>query len=219
MRGCTLEYRRTRDPRSTVLEMDTTATGTRLSTTTEPAAGVEVGTIWDIDPSHSVVEFSIKHMMFTTVRGRFRKVRGEIHCPDESDPTRASVSAEIDAASIDTGDEGRDAHLRGADFLDVQRYPTITFNSVRIEHSGEQDQYRVHGRLTIRDVTRDIELNTTFNGRGRNPFGKTVAGFTAETSLNRRDYGLNWTAALESGGLLVGDKIDVSIEVQAIKRE
>jgi polyisoprenoid-binding protein YceI len=199
--------------------MDITATGTRLTTTAEPAAGAQVETIWDIDPAHSLVEFSVKHMMFTTVRGRFRKVRGEIRCPDESDPTRASVSAQIEAASIDTADEGRDAHLRGPDFLDVQRYPTITFDSTRIERSGAQDQYRVYGRLTIRDVTREIELNTTFNGRGRNPYGKTVAGFTAETSLNRRDFGITWNAALESGGLLVGDKVDVSIEVQAVKRE
>jgi polyisoprenoid-binding protein YceI len=199
--------------------MDTTATGIRLSTTAEPTAGAQVGTIWDIDPAHSVVEFSVKHMMFTTVRGRFRNMRGEIHCPDESDPTRASVTAEIDAGSIDTADEGRDAHLRGPDFLDVERYPNITFRSTRIERTGAQEQYRMHGDLTIRDTTREVALDTTFNGRGRNPFGKEVAGFTAETTLNRRDYGLNWNAALESGGLLVGDKVNVSIEVQAVKRE
>jgi polyisoprenoid-binding protein YceI len=166
-----------------------------------------------------LVEFSVKHMMFTTVRGRFRRLRGEIRCPDESDPTRASVTAEIDAGSIDTGDETRDAHLRGPDFLDVQNHPTIRFNSTRIEGSGAQDQYRIYGDLSIRGTTREVVLETSFNGRGRNPFGKQVAGFTAETTLNRRDYGLNWNAALESGGLLVGDKVHVLIEVQAVKRE
>jgi polyisoprenoid-binding protein YceI len=188
--------------------------------TLDPAASRDVGaTTWDIDPSHSLVEFSVKHMMFTTVRGRFKKLRGTVLCPDESDPTQASVEAEIDASSIDTGDASRDAHLRGPDFLDVEHYPNITFKSRRIERMGMQDEFRVHGDLTVRGTTREVALDTSYNGRGKNPFGKEVAGFTAETTLNRKDFGLNWNAALESGGLLVGDQVSVLIEVQAVKRE
>jgi polyisoprenoid-binding protein YceI len=197
--------------------MDTT--GTRLTTTAEPETDTAaVTTIWDIDPAHSLLEFSVKHMMFTTVKGRFKTLRGAIVCPDESAPARASVEAEIDAASIDTGDATRDAHLRGADFLDVEHYPTIVFRSTHIDRTGTQDEFRVHGDLTVRGITREVVLDTTFNGRGRNPWGKEVAGFTAETTLNRRDFGLNWNAALESGGLLVGDKVEVAIEIQAVKR-
>jgi polyisoprenoid-binding protein YceI len=192
-----------------------TMTGTRLNTAAEPDAGA---TIWEIDPSHSLIEFSVKHMMFTTVRGRFKKLRGTIVCPDESDPTRASVEAEIDASSVDTGDENRDAHLRGPDFLDVEKYPNITFNSTYIERGGGQDEFRVHGDLTVRGTTHEVVLDTSYNGRGKNPFGKEVAGFTAETTLNRKDFGINWNAALESGGLLVGDKVNVLIEVQAVKK-
>jgi polyisoprenoid-binding protein YceI len=158
-------------------------------------------------------------MMFTTVRGRFKKLNGTIVCPDESDPTRASVEAEIDASSIDTGDENRDAHLRGADFLDVANYPKITFKSTRIQRAGAQDQFQVYGDLTVRGTTREVVLDTSYNGRGKNPFGKEVAGFTAETTINRQDFGLNWNAALESGGLLVGDKVNVLIEVQAVKKD
>jgi polyisoprenoid-binding protein YceI len=155
-------------------------------------------------------------MMFTTVKGRFTSVRGLIHCADEADPSCASVEAEIDAASIDTGDEQRDAHLRSAEFLDVERYPTITFTSTRVERVSADD-LRVIGNLTIRGVTRDGILATTFNGRGKNPPGREVAGFTAATEINRKDFGLTWNVALETGGLLVGDKLDVLIEIQAVK--
>jgi polyisoprenoid-binding protein YceI len=192
------------------------ARGTRLSTEIPPETGRH--TVWDIDSAHTLVEFSVKHMMFTTVKGRFSEVRGTITCPDEADPSCASVEATLDTASINTGDEKRDAHLRSADFLDVEHYPTITFKSTRVERAG-QDEMRVIGDLTIRGVTHQVALATTYNGRGKNPWGKDVAGFTAETQLNRKDYGLQWNVALESGGLLVGDKLNVLIEVQAIKQE
>jgi polyisoprenoid-binding protein YceI len=192
------------------------ARGTRLSTDIPPETGKQ--TVWEIDAAHSLIEFSVKHMMFTTVKGRFSEVRGTITCPDEADPSCASVEATIDTASIDTGDEKRDAHLRSADFLDVEHYPTITFKSTRVERAG-QDEMRVIGDLTIRGVTHQIALATTYNGRGKNPWGKDVAGFTAETQLNRKDFGLQWNVALESGGLLVGDKLNVLIEVQAIKQD
>ena len=193
-------------------------TGTRL-TTTATAEHQLTATSWQIDPAHSLIEFSVKHMMFTTVRGRFNKLSGTIVCPDESDPTKATVEAAIDAASIDTADESRDAHLRSADFLDVLQYPTITFKSTRIERAENENEFRVYGDLSVRGTTREVVLDTSFNGRGKNPFGKEVAGFTAETTLNRRDFGLNWNAALESGGLLVGDKVNVLIEIQAVRQE
>lgn len=193
-----------------------TATGTRLTTDGVPEAGTR--SLWEIDPKHSLVEFSVKHMMFTTVKGRFTDVRGTITCADEADPSLASVNAQIGATSIDTGDPDRDAHLRGADFLDVEKYPSITFKSTRVERRSE-GQFRVIGDLTIRDVTREVALETTYNGRGMGPWGKEVAGFTAETSINRKDFGLKWNVALESGGLLVGDKINVLLEIQAIKQD
>jgi polyisoprenoid-binding protein YceI len=191
-----------------------TATGTRLSTDVQPRAGQ--CTVWDIDPKHTLVEFGVKHMMFTTVKGRFTGVRGTINCADEADASRASVEAEIDAASVNTGEEQRDVHLRSAEFLDAERYPTMTFKSTRVERQ-DAERLRVLGDLTIRGVTHEVVLETTFNGMGKNPRGQEVAGFTAETTINRKDFGLTWNAALESGGLLVGDKLEILIEVQAVR--
>ena len=192
-----------------------TATGTRLSTEVQPRAGQ--CTVWEIDPKHTLVEFGVKHMMFTTVKGRFTGLRGTINCADEADAARASVEAEIDAASVDTGEEQRDAHLRSAEFLDAERHPTMTFNSTGVERL-DSERLRVVGDLTIRGVTREVALETTFNGMGKNPYGQEVAGFTAETTINRKEFGLTWNAALESGGLLVGDKLEILIEVQAIRK-
>jgi polyisoprenoid-binding protein YceI len=191
------------------------STGTLLAVEETPAAGKQ--STWEIDPKHSLVEFAVRHMMFTTVRGRFKGIRGTIRCDDEADVSRASVNASIDAASIDTGDADRDAHLRSAEFLDVERYPTITFESQRVERVAE-NQLRVVGDLTVRGVTRKVELATTYNGRGKNPWGQEVAGFTATTKINRKDFGLTWNVALESGGFLVGDTLDVLVEVQAVKQ-
>lgn len=194
--------------------MATEMTGTRLTTEAPPETGAQ--SIWAIDPAHSLVQFAVKHMMFTTVRGSFTDVSGTITCPDEADPSCASVEATIKAASITTGDANRDNHLRSADFLDVEHYPDITFKSTSVELIGG-DELLVTGNLTIRNVTHEVGLHTTYNGRGTNPWGKEVTGFTAETRINRKDYGLNWNAALESGGLLVGDKLDILIEIQAVK--
>jgi polyisoprenoid-binding protein YceI len=191
-----------------------TATATRLSTDVEPRAGQ--CTVWEIDPKHTLVEFGVKHMMFTTVKGRFTGVRGTINCADEADASSASVEAEIDAASVNTADEQRDAHLRSDEFLDAERYPTLTFKSTAVERV-DKERLRVIGDLTIRGVTREVALDTSFNGTGKNPYGKEVAGFTAETTINRKDFGLTWNAALESGGLLVGDKLEILIEVQAVR--
>ena len=180
------------------------------------APQVEKTTIWQIDPAHTVVEFAVKHMMFATVKGRLGSVHGTI-VDDAADPSRSSVEVEIDAASIDTREEKRDAHLRSPDFLDVQNYPTITFKSSRVERTG-QDRLRVIGDLTIHGTTREVVLDTTINGRGTNPFGLEVAGFTAETTINRRDFGLTWNMALETGGVLVGDTVKILLEVEAVKQ-
>ena len=172
---------------------------------------------WAIDAAHSLVEFSVKHMMFTTVKGRFTGLTGAIVL-DEADPTRSSVEATIDAATVVTGDEKRDGHLRTPDFLDVATYPQITFKSTSVERGKGADRLRVHGALTIHGVSRPVTLETTLNGQGKNPWGKTVAGFTAETEINRKDFGLSWNAALETGGVLVGDTVKILLEIQAAQQ-
>lgn len=171
-------------------------------------------TTWNIDPAHTTVEFSVKHLMISTVRGHFGAVTGTIVL-DEQNPAASSVTAEIDVTSIDTRTEQRDAHLRSADFFDVDTYPTIRFQSTRIEkHAGHYD---VRGQLTIRDVTREVVLHTTDEGRGGDPWGGQRAAFSATTTIDRREFGLAWNQALETGGVLVGNDIKVSLEVQAVK--
>ena len=188
-------------------------TGQAGATTATRATGV---TRWEIDPAHTLVEFSAKHMMVTTVRGRFAGVKGTIVL-DEGDPSKSSVTAEIDASTLDTRTEQRDNHLRSADFLHVEQHPQITFKSTKIEHA-RGDHYKVTGDLTIRGTTRPVTLDTTLNGQGKTPFGTEVVGFSAETSINRKDWGLNWNVALEAGGFLVGDTIKITLEVEAVKQ-
>ncbi|HWE60456.1 MAG TPA: YceI family protein [Chloroflexota bacterium] len=173
-------------------------------------------TTWVIDPAHSLVEFSVRHMMFTTVKGRFGKIEGTI-VEDNADPSRSSVNVTIEAESIDTRDDRRDTHLRSADFLHIDEHSTITFKSTRVEPKGNE-HFLVHGDLTIRGATRPVTLDVTRNGTGTNPFGMTVAGFTAETKINRKDFGLVWNMGLETGGVLVGDEVKILIEVQAAKQ-
>jgi polyisoprenoid-binding protein YceI len=171
-------------------------------------------TTWQIDPSHSLVEFSVRHMMFSTVKGRFTGLQGTI-VDVADDPTQSSVEVSIDVSSVNTGDDGRDGHLRSADFFNVEQYPTIRFTSRRIE--GSRDQFTVTGELTINGITREVALDATFNGVATNPFGKTVAGFSAEAKINRKDWGLNWNAPLEAGGVLVSDQVKLNLEVQAAR--
>jgi polyisoprenoid-binding protein YceI len=168
---------------------------------------------WTIDPAHTLVEFSGKHMIFTTVKGRFRDVQGRLAI-DAADPARSSVEVEIQASSIDSGVEQRDGHLRSPDFLDVERYPTIGFTSRRVEPVGA-DRVRVLGDLTIRGTTRPVALDVRYEGLGTNPWGKEVVGFSATTEFNRKDFGLTWNVALEAGGFLVGEQVKVHLEVQA----
>lgn len=173
-------------------------------------------TTWTFDPAHTLVEFSAKHMMFTTVKGRFTSVRGTI-VDVADDPTRSSVEVEIDAASVTTGDPQRDGHLKSADFLDVANFPTLTFRSRRVE--GTHERFRVIGDLTIRGTTHEVTLEAELQGTGVNPWGKTVAGFSASTEINRKDFGLTWNVALETGGVLVSDRVKLDIEVEALRQD
>lgn len=177
-------------------------------------------TTWKIDPAHTSVEFSVKHMMFTTVRGRFRDVQGEV-VADPENPENSSVEVEIEASTIDTGVDDRDAHLRSADFLDADNHPTITFRSKRVEgaHAEEGDRFRVIGDLTIRGETREIALDAEFQGVGTDPWGAQRAGFEAKGELDRHDFGLRWNQALETGGVLVGNKLKLQLTVQAVEQQ
>jgi polyisoprenoid-binding protein YceI len=171
---------------------------------------------WHIDPAHSHIQFSVRHMMISTVRGRFERFTGTIEA-DEQDPTRSRVEVQIDAASIDTRTPQRDADLRGPNFLDVEKYPTITFKSKRIERL-DATHGRIIGDLTIRGVTKEVVLDVEYAGQAKSPWGTISAGFSARTKINRKDWGLTWNVALETGGVLVGDEITVEIEVELVKQ-
>jgi polyisoprenoid-binding protein YceI len=175
----------------------------------------ETTTTWQIDPAHTDVAFEVKHLMISKVRGRFGAVTGTIHL-DPADLTASSVVAEIDVTSISTGQEQRDGHLRSADFFDVEKYPSITFRSTRVESAGD-DRYRVTGDLTIRDVTREVVLDTVDEGRGGDPWGGQRAGFSATLKVDRRDFGLTYNQVLEAGGVMVGNDIKINLDVQAVK--
>jgi polyisoprenoid-binding protein YceI len=178
------------------------------------AQPVALGT-WQIDPKHSSAEFAVRHMMVTTVKGHITGIEGTIEA-DEADPTRSTVRASLDVATIETRDPQRDAHLRSADFFDVEEFPKVTFESTRIEPAG--DRYRVVGNLTLHGVTREIVLDTSLEGRQRDPWGSERAGFSAQTVIDRRDFGLTWNQALEAGAVLVGNDVRISIEVEAVRQ-
>jgi len=155
-------------------------------------------------------------MMISTVRGRFNRFSGTVEA-DENNPTNAQVQVEIDVPSIDTGDEKRDAHLRSPDFFNAEEYPTMTFKSSRIDQLDDRHG-RLHGDLTIRDVTRPVVLDVEYAGMAKSPWGTTSAGFSAETRINRKDWGLNWNVALETGGWLVSDEIRISVDVELVQQ-
>jgi len=171
---------------------------------------------WNIDAVHSGIGFSIRHMVVSKVRGRFARYSGNLVLDDDGDLTKSAVEATIDVSSIDTGVPQRDTHLRSADFFEVERFPEMKFRSTRIEKvSGER--YRVTGDLTVRDITREIVLDVEHGGRAKDPWGNERTGFIATTTLDRKDFGLHWTQLLETGGVLVGDRVDIELEVQAVK--
>lgn len=172
--------------------------------------------IWEIDPGHAQIEFAVRHLMVSTVRGRFTDVQGWIRM-DEAQPERSSVRVVIGAGSLDTRVKERDDHLRSVDFLEVARFPTITFNSTAVEARGV-DHFAITGNLTIRGVTRQVVLDAEFAGIVNDPWGGTRAGFSATTKINRKDFGLTWNVALETGGVVVGDEVKISLEFEAIKQ-
>lgn len=173
-------------------------------------------TVWALDPAHTQIEFAVKHMMFTTVRGRFSSFEGEVRL-DEARPDDSSVEVTIEVESIDTGVAQRDAHLRSGDFFDVATFPQMRFRSTRVDGSLADDSpLTVTGELTIRDVTREIVLEGTYDGTGTDPWGGTRSGFTAHAVIDRRDFGLTWNQALEAGGVLVGNDVKISLQVQAV---
>jgi polyisoprenoid-binding protein YceI len=175
-------------------------------------------TTWNIDAAHSLVEFSAKHMMITTVKGRFGDVKGTITI-DEAHPDNSSAEVEFVASSLDTRSKERDQHLHSADFLDVEHFPTVSFKSRRVEgaRATPGSEFRVIGDLTIRDVTREVTLDATFEGEGKDPWGGTRVSFSATTKIDRRNFGLTWNAALEAGGVLVSNEIKIEIEAQAVR--
>jgi polyisoprenoid-binding protein YceI len=178
-------------------------------------ASADTRTTWTIDPSHSTVEFVAKHMMITTVKGRFAELEGTI-VADEANIGDSTVEVTMRAASLDTRSEQRDAHLRSPDFLDVETYPTVNFRSTRIE--GTKDEFQLTGDLTIRGVTRPITLDVTFEGEGKDPWGGTRASFSAKGKFDRRDFGLTWNVALETGGILVSNEVKINIEAQVVQQ-
>ena len=169
---------------------------------------------WDIDPTHSGVHFSVRHMVVAKVRGRFTAFGGTIAF-DESAPERSSVDVRIETASVDTGVPQRDGHLRSPDFFDVENFPAITFQSRRVEKTAEG--FRVTGELTVRDTTRQVVLPVEYAGRTRDPWGGERAGFSARLTIDRKDFGLTWNQLLETGGVAVGDKVEIELEVEAVK--
>lgn len=167
------------------------------------------------DSDHSSLHFSVLHMVVARVRGRFARWACTIQMDGQA-PARSSVTARVEAASIDTGVADRDAHLRSADFLDAERFPAIVFKSKRVE-TTDRRRFHVVGDLTLRDVTRELALEVQYAGSVKDPRGDLRSGFSASASLDRRDFGLTWNEVLEAGGVLVGDRIDIQIEVEAIR--
>jgi polyisoprenoid-binding protein YceI len=179
---------------------------------TAPAANAT--NTWKLDPSHTTVEFSAKHMMFTTVKGRLGEVDGTIDINGDS-PASAVVNVTMKAASIDTRNEQRDGHLRSADFLDVENFPEVTFKSTKI--AGAKDHFTITGDLTIRGTTRPVTLDATYEGTGIDPWGGERLGFSADAKIDRREFGLTWNQALEAGGVLVSNDIKLHIDAQLVR--
>ena len=171
---------------------------------------------WEIDGSHSGIHFSVRHLVIAKVRGQFSRWSGALLVPD-GEFTRASVEAVIDASSIDTGVADRDAHLKSPDFFDVARYPEVTFKGSRFEPQGDAAG-RLVGDLTIRGITREVVLTVERGGQVKDPWGNERVAFAAKTSVDRKDFGLTWNQALETGGLMVGERVNLEIEIEAVRQ-
>jgi len=183
------------------------------STTAVQIPGYVVGT-WDIDASHSTVGFSVRHMMVSKVRGYFRDFSGEIVTAE--DPTQSTVTASVDLGSIDTRQEQRDAHVRSADFFDVENHPQMTFRSTAVRTDGAD--WTVEGELTLKGQTKPVVLNLELNGFGPDAYGGYRAGFSAKTEINRNDFGVDIKMPMDGGGVVVGDKVSVELEIEAVLR-
>ena len=171
---------------------------------------------WEIDATHSQATFSVKHMMISTVRGHFEVLSGKLHI-DEENPANSWVEAEVDAASINTRDARRDAHLRSPDFLDAEKYPKITFKSTQVTPTGN-NLYRVTGNLTMHGVTKEETFHADYSGQVKDLYGLQRAGFSVKGKVNRKDFGLNWNVALETGGVLVGEDVNIEIDLAAVQK-
>jgi polyisoprenoid-binding protein YceI len=181
-----------------------------------PMSATTASSTWNIDPAHSAAEFKVRHMMISNVKGKFSGLSGVLKL-DESDHSRSTVEVSIPAASVSTVDEKLDAHLKNEDFFDVQKFPTITFQSTSIRSTGGRD-YEVTGDLTIRGVTQTVTLNVAdFSEPSKDPWGNLRIGLSGSTKVNRKDFGLVWNAPLEFGGVLVGDEVTITLDVQFIK--
>ena len=182
------------------------------ATTETGLPGYEAAT-WNIDPTHSEVGFSVRHMMVSKVRGRFTTFSGQLVTAE--DPSKSSVTAEIDLSSINTGQEQRDEHIRSADFFEVETYPTMTYKSTGVR--VEDGEYILDGDLTLKGVTKSVPLHLELNGFGPDPFGGVRAGFTATGEINRSDFNVTFNAPMANGGVVVGDKIALHLEIEAVK--
>jgi polyisoprenoid-binding protein YceI len=171
---------------------------------------------WQIDPSHSTAQFSVRHLMVSNVRGEFGKLSGQVQL-DDADVTHSTVEATIDATSINTREPKRDAHLKSPDFFDVAKYPTLTFKSTQIKKAGK-DKLAVTGDLTLHGVTRPVTLDVQLTQEVKSPFGDTRRGASATGKINRRDFGLTWNKAIEAGGVVVGEEVSLTIDVELVKQ-
>ncbi|MBC7451987.1 MAG: polyisoprenoid-binding protein [Cytophagales bacterium] len=173
-------------------------------------------TIWNLDPTHSEVGFKVKHMMITNVSGSFGTFGVQVSS-DGADFTKSSIEFTADVTSVSTGNEQRDGHLKSGDFFDAEKFPKISFSSTSFEKKSD-DEYVLKGNLTIKDITKSVQLSVEYGGIGKDPWGNEKAGFTITGKINRTDFGLNWNAALETGGVLVSEEIKLSAEIQLVKK-
>jgi polyisoprenoid-binding protein YceI len=169
--------------------------------------------VWNVDPVHSSIGFVARHLMISKVRGTFGTFSGTLTIAE--DPLQSKVEATVEVASITTGDDSRDTHLKSADFFDVEKYPTMTLVSTGVDPKGSD--YVLHADLTIKGITKPVDFDLEFDGVSKDPWGGTRAGFTAETEVNRKDWGLEWNVALETGGVMLGEKVKIQLEIQSVK--
>jgi len=181
-----------------------------------PETDKRTPSVWQFDPAHSSAEFAVRHMMISTVKGSFQTLAGTIVL-DEANPEGSKVEAEIDATSIETGVADRDTHLRSADFFDVAAFPKLTFRSTGILADGA-DSGKMQGEVTIHGVTKPVALDVSYLGEVKDPWGNRRRGYTADTILNRKDFGMTWNMVLDAGGVLVGDKVKVTLNLEAIEK-